>query len=356
MTLQLTSTATRGGRMLADWGGIAQGVELGTNEHGFADLTAFVQLPPPQAFAWFDRAGLPWIEAWGDELAWQGRLEDVRLVDGGIQIVALGAWSAFGDVPYTATPASPTQSDVIVRAILAAARADNPDQLSPDEWRILAPGVDVFDEDYTDARMADILTRLAGLGDDQDPPARWEVGVWEDGLVHFRPRGSDSRTWYTDLPSIEIERSLAQVINSVYTRYDDGTSITGTAADAPSIARYGVTRRRALASRTTDVVQATRERDAALADGAMPIPRAGVTLDRVLTATGTPVPRWMVRSGDTLTIRNLPPDSGDLIDRIRTFRIAETRYRADDDTLTVVPESPLPTLDVLVARSLETAV
>jgi hypothetical protein len=54
-----------------------------------------------------------------------------------------------------------------------------------------------------------------------------------------------------------------------------------------------------------------------------------------------------------MTIRNLPPDAGTLIDRIRTFLIAETRYRPDGDVLEITPESPLPMLDVLVARAME---
>lgn len=341
------------GRMLADWTALVEGLEFATNPHGFASLSAFIRLPQFEAFRWFDQYGLPWLQVNAEAaVVWEGRLEDVDLVDGGIRVVALGAWSAFNDLPYTDTPG--TQSgDVIVKALKDEVISVNPDQLSDDEYLIDDPGVDVYDEVYTDASMTEILNHLAALGDSEAPPRVWEVGVWESRRVHFRPRGSAGQAWYIDAMSPQIQRSLSQVRNSVFTRYDDDTLFTGTETDPISIARYGVTRQLVISSDTTDSGQAERERDAALADQAQPIPRASVPIDVVYNAAGTITPKWMVRSGDTMTIRNLPPDAGTLVDRIRTFLISETRYRPDGDVLEVTPESPLPTLEVLTARALE---
>lgn len=355
MPLQIASFTGPRGVLIADWSDVARNVEFSTNEHGYSSLTAFIPLMPVAAFYWFDRPGLPWIEVWGDgELAWKGRIEDVRLVSGGISLSALGAWSTFGDVPYSDTPGT-VHSNVIVGDVLAAARVDNPTLLSASTALIQDPGVSVHDEDYTDADMRQILTRMATLGDSMTPPRQWEVGIWRNNQLHFRPRGTDARAWYVDAADPEIERSLSRVWNSVYTRYNSGASTTSTANDTPSIVRYGATRRRAVSSRTSDGGQADRERDAALADGATPIPRASVAIDTIYTATGSQAPLWMVRSGDTLTLRNLPPEAGDIIDRIRTFRIAETRFSCETNRLTITPEAPLPLLDNLVARSLEVA-
>ncbi len=350
--LQLAVYDNPRGRMVADWSDLARGAEFSTTEHGYSTLSAFIPLPPVASFYWLDRPGLPWVEVWGSELAWKGRIEDVRLVAGGIQVAALGAWSVFGDVPYSIVTGT-TTSDVIVKDVLDTARVANPTLLSASETLIDDPGVSVYDEDYTGADMRAVLTRLAGLGDSQSPPRQWEVGVWRNSQLHFRPRGTDARHWYIDGGDPEIERSLSKVWNSIYTRYNSGASTTSTASDAASIARYGVTRRKAISSRTTNVVQAERERDAALADGATPIPRASVSIDAIYTAIGSQAPLWMARSGDTVTLRNLPPEAGDIIDRIRTFRIAETTYACETNRLKVTPEAPLPTLDVLVARSLE---
>lgn len=352
MPLQFAIFDSPRGRLLVDWSDIARDVELSTNEHGYSTLTATVPLSAIEAFYWFDRPGLPWIEVWGDDLAWKGRIEDVRLIPGGVALSALGAWSVFGDVPYTDTPGT-VHSSVIVADILTAAYADNPTLLSSSTALIEDPGVNVYDEGYTDADMKAILTRLATLGDSATPPQQWEVGIWRNNQLHFRPRGTDARQWYVDNAAPEVERSLSRVWNSVYARYNSGASTTATADDDPSIARYGVTRRRAISSRTTNGTQADRERDAALADGATPIPRASIPVDCVYTASGTRGQLWEVRSGDTLTLRTLPPEAGDLIDRIRTFRIAETHYNTETDRLDVTPEAPLPTLDVLVSRALE---
>lgn len=352
MPLQIAAVTTSD-MLLADWTHLASDVVITTNDHGYATLTALIALPIVQAFYWFDLPVLVWIEVNGNgEQIWRGRLEDVRLITGGLGIVALGAWSAFGDVPYTATPGT-TTGDAVVKSILAAARAANPTLLHASELLIEAPGVSIYDEEYTDADMRSVLTRLAALGDSQSPPRQWEVGVWENEMLHFRPRGSAGRTWYTDLLNPDIERSLSQLINSVYARYDSGASVTATATDTESVTRYGVTRRQALSSRTSDPTQADRERDAALDDRSAPIPRATIQIQRIVTASDTLAPKYMVRSGDTLVIRNLPPETSALVDRIRTFRIAETRYTADTDTLEVVPESPPPSLDVLIAQSLE---
>ena len=67
-------------------------------------------------------------------------------------------------------------------------------------------------------------------------------------------------------------------------------------------------------------------------------------------AAGGRWPLWMARSGDTITIRNLPPTLSLDVDRIRTFRIAETAYSCDTDVLSVTPELPRPSLEVMVAR------
>jgi hypothetical protein len=341
------------GQLLADWTAIARDVEFATNAHGFASLSAFILLPQAEAFRWFDQYGLPWIQVNSDgPVAWEGRLEDVDLVDGGIRVTALGAWSAFGDLPHSGSPGT-LSSDVIVKDLLDEVLIANPDMLNESELLIDDPGVDVYDEDYEDASMMDILNKLAGLGDSETPPRVWEVGVWEGKRVHFRPRGSAGQAWYIDAMNPQIQRSLSQVHNNVYTRYDGGALTTTPVADAKSIARYGVTRQLALSSDTTNSGQAERERDAALADRATPTPRASVPIDLVFNGAGSIVPKWMVRSGDTMTIRNLPPDAGTLVDRIRTFLVAETRYRPDGDVLEITPEQPLPRLDVLLARAAE---
>lgn len=248
---------------------------------------------------------------------------------------------------------STVTADAIAAALATYVNGINSQQLSASTNLIGAPGLDLSDEIYEDALPADILTRLAGLGDNQTPPRQWEVGVWENRLLHLRVRGSAGRAWYVDTASLDIERSLSTLANAIYGIYQDAsnrTQRTAVATDANSIARFGLTRRNAIAARTTSSTQAGVQRDAALADRKDPPTRSTILIPALYDATGARWPLWAARSGDTITIRNLPPTLSLAIDRIRTFRIAETTYSCDTDMLRVTPELPRPSLEVLLVR------
>lgn len=59
---------------------------------------------------------------------------------------------------------------------------------------------------------------------------------------------------------------------------------------------------------------------------------------------------WEAESGDTVTIRNLPPTISASVDRIRSFVISEVEYDADTGIAKLTPEDPVPSLDVITAR------
>lgn len=240
-------------------------------------------------------------------------------------------------------------ADEIARALVANIGGNG--GLSTSAALISSPGLDLRDEVYEDIYAGEILERLARLGDNQTPPRQWEVGVWEERRLHLRPRGSAGRTWYVDAASLTIERSLEQLTNSVYSVYQDASNRpvrSGVQADAASVARWGLTRRRALGSRTTSASQAAIERDAALQDGKDPKPRASIQIAAVYDATGATWPLWMVRAGDTIVVRSLPPALSSTIDRVRSFVVAQTQYTVDADELRLTPESPLPALESLL--------
>lgn len=507
--LQIAILDAPDGVLLFDLSGLAHNVTATTNGHGFATLTANMDLPLSGAFGLYDRPGLPHVVlADGAEIVFEGRLEDVAITDLGARLTAFGYWRALSDVIYTAlwsdtrvsewrairkedvlyrapdlyqmdtnnrlyiTPAkgntfrngidmgslvyeapsqgqrdiarvsftyellapanwrarltrydngftggavewyldatgsaqtgtvtqnlaspaeivvfdllnntgsgvtltaetgeyylkitnvrvmSTTASTVTVDAIAAAlatyVHGANSSQLSAASTLIAAPGLDLTDEVYQDAYPADILTRLAGLGDNQTPPRQWEVGVWESRLLHLRQRGSAGRAWYVDAGSLDMERSLATLSNAVYGVYQDADNRvrrTEISVDTGSIVRFALTRQAAVAAQTTSSTQAGVQRDAYLADHATPPTRSGIMIAALYDAGGGRWPLWAARSGDTITIRNLPPTLSLDVDRIRTFRIAETSYSCDTDVLSVTPELPRPSLEVLVARN-----
>ncbi len=251
------------------------------------------------------------------------------------------------------TASASVYADEIAKALIAVVASVNPTQLSSDTVLVESPTIDLTDQVYLDLRPAEILNSLIVLGDNQTPPRQWEWGVWEGQRLHLRARGSAGRAWYVDATRLDVERTLDALYNSVYSIYQNesgDTLRTAAEADADSQAIYGVTRQGYISSDTTSAAQAGVERDTALADTKNPRPRAALAFDALYDAAGARWPLWACRSGDTITIRNLPPQLSASIDRVRTFTVSETRYDVDSDVLEATPESPLPRLDVLLAR------
>lgn len=245
-------------------------------------------------------------------------------------------------------------ADEIVKDMVAAAAALNPTQLSTATTLVQSPALDLLGESYEDQYPADILTRLIGLGDNQSPPRQWEWAVWENRQLVFQPRGATARTWYVDLAQPEIERSVNALANSVYADYQTAsgrTLRTSPTSDAASIARYGVTRRTMLPVQSTSATQAAAQQAASLQDTKDPIPRVRLVVEAVFDQNGARWPLTSVRANDTIVIRNLPPTLSTAIDRIRILRAIRTEYDLISGTLTIEPESPLPTLTTLLARA-----
>lgn len=226
-------------------------------------------------------------------------------------------------------------------------------QLNSSTALVDSTNYDLKDEVYEDAIPADIASRLVALGDNQTPPRQWEWGIWEGRRVHFRVRGSAGRTWYVDAQPDEIQRTLELLHNSAYGIYQDvngRTLRTAVSSDDDSLARYQFTRQAGVSASTTSDTQAGNQRNAFLEDAQDPSPRIGFALDSLYDASGVAWPYWAVRSGDTIVVRNLPVTLSTDIDRLRSFRVAETDYAVESNQMRLTPETPLPRLEVLLAR------
>lgn len=230
--------------------------------------------------------------------------------------------------------------------------AINPTHLSSSTALIQSPGLDLTDQVLEDAYLNDVVNTLIGLGDTQTPPRRWEGVIYENRVFAYRPRGSAGRAWYVDASALQVQQTLNDLRNSMYAVYQfpsGGTRRTTTNANAQSVGQYGLTRRAALSTQTTLATLATYLRDTALNDQATPPPRIAVSFPAVYDSGGRRYPLTLVRAGDSLTIRNLPPTYG-LPTRVLTFYLARVEYHGGDQTLVVEPEQPLPRLDVQIAQ------
>jgi hypothetical protein len=246
-------------------------------------------------------------------------------------------------------------ASTIAPALVAEAAALNPGALSDDLTQIASTALDLTDAVYEDALPADVLDDLAARGDGAG--GQIETGVDERGRAYFRPRGSVARTWYVRLEHMELERPISAVENQVYATYEDVSGVrtrrTAVANDTISQADYGLVRVGTVAAKTSNATLAASIRDLALSDRADPQPAASIGIRQIETANGAIVSGDRVRPGDTITIRNLPAlSAGTFVDRIRSFTVSEMTYDAMTGRADVVPETPLPLLDVLIAQGL----
>lgn len=223
----------------------------------------------------------------------------------------------------------------------------NSDQLSSSDVLIEATTTDLEDEIYEDQLPGDILDRLALLHN-------FEVGVWEDRLLHFRERDTENRHWYVDVTRIvNLERSLEEIRNSAYATYRDANGRklrTSVANNTESQDRFDLIRRGFVNVQTTSQTEAETHRDAFLTDRADFAVRAEIEFVRLYDQGGAEYPLYMMRAGDRVTMRNLPPNISTDIDEIRTFLAGRTEYDALNDELALEPRTPTPTLVNLVAK------
>lgn len=498
--LGLTVFTAPGGDFVADWSRRVYELTIETGDHGYHSMTGSVGLTLAESFNIYNdhRGAMHIVLSDGAIVQWEGRIEDIQIVAGGIRFGALGYWRALFDAPYTALWSDSsvanfrilTNSDN-VNDVPAAYETDNNNRLyiaprngedyagnskrcvwayqipsqsgrqivavdysyvldAPADWRLSIinfssswgvtaiarnitstgsalsgtasdtftatdrigfrliynaasatytgqtgaaycrltgirvktttaatitapavvadlishigginsgtistataevedPGVDLDQAIYLDAMPADIIKSLAAIGDDSDPPVRYEAGIYEDRRLFFRPAGSAARAWYVDITAPDMQRSLESLINSAYGVYDGGKYRTATAEDDQSIDENNITRRAAVQATTTSATTAAVYRDAAIEAGKNGRGRAAIRARRLFDENGAPWPAWAVRAGDTITIRNLPPDLANL-DNTRRFTLAGTRYDVLSGELTLIP-AELPTLESLI--------
>lgn len=246
------------------------------------------------------------------------------------------------------TTAAIVTASAIAQDILSYVTGINSEQVRTLTTGVIATTNDLHDQLYEDAQPAAILDDLAELEE-------CEWGVGSGRMFYFWPRGNVRKRWFIDAATIELERSLEAIYNSVYATYraDDGRTLrTAVASNSESLAAFGLTRREPVRTPTTDATEAEAWRDARLSQQALHAVRARVTFSRLLDASGIEWPLWSAIPGDTMTIRNLPAQviGGDEVDNIATFRIDTADYDADRDSLRVEPDTPIPTLITLVAE------
>lgn len=246
----------------------------------------------------------------------------------------------------TTTTATVTASE-IADGLVSYISGINATQVNTAGLLIEATTTDLNDELYEDAYPADVLDRLALLHD-------YEWAVWEGRQLSFHERGSAGRSWYVDVTRIvELQRSLDNVRNSAYGVYRNAAGRmmrTASAGDAVAQSRAGVIRRGYIDVQTTSQGEAQIHRSTWLNDRKNAVIRAQIEFDHLYGAGGGEYPLYVLRAGDTVTMRNLPPTVSPDARRIQTFVIGRTQYDAGRDEISISPQDPTPRIEVLLAR------
>lgn len=249
------------------------------------------------------------------------------------------------------TPRPPVAASDIVASLVGYVNAANPKHLSSETARISTTSTVMQDANYEDKRPADILAELA-------LQHGYQWAVWEDRILEFAPVPTVDtlgvRSWVVDAESdMVVERSLAGVYTNVYASYDsqyDGTLRTNEAVATAVAELIQLKRQQVLSVQTQDATQAAAFRDAALGDWSQRRARVQINFRRVFDSGGGQGRLYQMRSGDIVTIRNLPPTLSEDVDGLRTFVIGETVYDVDAGTMSISPATPTPTLEKMIAR------
>lgn len=243
-------------------------------------------------------------------------------------------------------------ADEVAGNLATTINATNSAQLSSSTALIQLPGRDLLDAQWLDQYGADVLADLVQRGDTTVPPRRWVWSVEIGRLLRFAPLGDGGRTWYVDAAGITVQLSRGNLFNDAYAVYEDPSGWplrTAVNPSVTSVARYGLTRRKMVSVQGSNALQAAAARDTAITQGAFPPPKVQVNFEAVYDASGARWPLYLIRPGDTLFIRNLPPTLSTTVDQIRSFVIARVEYHIYDDTISVEPLDPLPTLEAALA-------
>jgi len=259
-------------------------------------------------------------------------------------------------------------ADDIVRGILGTVNLQNSGQVNSSTALIRSPAIDLIDQVFEDARPSEILNQLAQTGDNASPPNIYEVGVNENKLLYFRPRGYAGQVYYVDVTEVETILSIANIWNNIYATYIGGTLVTTiegglarvgarkvrttNAIDQTSINFIGLIRTNKVDTQATFVAAANTQRDIALNDLKNTQAKASIKFDRVYNKYGGQVPLGTINPGDTFIIRNYPFTliSTAVIDRIKSFRLLEVNYDITKNTLSVTPEDFIPSLGILLRQ------
>lgn len=300
------------------------------------------------------------VESAGLNTTWQGRLEDVEILQLGVtRLVFRGDWSKFRDAVSnnkTYTKDYNTTGDAIIddmiNGTIGPSEGFHTDTDKPSIGTLEAPGVTI-DQTYSDEwNLWQVLTDQSRgvLSFANSSGQKMDLFIYENG-IQYQARNPSAITWRTyvnpdmgvinDFPLRMPWAPMANAVDVIY----GGSSKTAVSVNQTSIDKL-VRRERTVkdVGTTTDATtgpDARRDQEITL-HGDLQQEIDGFEITRVWDANGVEQPLCSVRAGDVIHVSDWMANSLNLgtvdLDALRTFVIEETRCNHRQGALTIRPD------------------
>lgn len=307
---------------------------------GFEFCDFKITLPRGMAHNWYAIAPIHYFKLeirCGQEIVWEGRVEDVEVIPEGLQVHCAGFFSSCRDRGEPTASVAGADADAQIADILTDACVD----INSDQSNIGNSGAAAL-ASFTSNIAQDMILQLAGQGNGSG--AVWDFAIWEAPLsdtdraptAYFAARPTSTITWRTSLDkfvgqSLGLRRSIYDLVN----RYSNADISSTLSEDTTSQTEYK--RRDRVATIDTNEAETviTRQKD-------MP-PSGRSSIGLVYTTSGAIRPLWAVRAGTLLQIDDVAYIGRQITtvrDQLAVLYIARTVYNADQNTLEIEWEGP----------------
>lgn len=340
-----------------------QNPKFSTKLHGGFNLCSFaLKADLPQAWHWLiNRMFFRVVIADKSRMLWEGRIQDIGISPGMVDITAYGYYASLNDEPYRT--AYDDDADVVIKAMLTAAAP----QINADQSNIAATGgppiISSAGPAYLDKKVRVLVEKFMKFG---GTGTQWYFAIWDNRIPYLFQRNISSVDWTVklgDLARFKLRHSGSDLWNESYAVYEDGgLARTPDAEDTTSQAKYGDGTNDFIRSHaiqdlgTVDAEAAESARDTWLAEhkDIWPTLEDIALGDRVYDTNGVAYPSSWVRAGDVLRVLDLVPATSSLDevsrDALRTFYILETNYNAGLQQNQIVVDTESNSLDAIIAR------
>lgn len=258
-------------------------------------------------------------------------------------------------------------ADEILKYTVSGIYNLNPNYINPTTTYIQSPQRDIEEAWFEDLSGLDVVDFLLNIPDSNGN--QYELKIWENQKVLFRPEKTVFNTWYVSVDSFELVRTLEETYNQyrgVYSKKiypnedgvlekpessqgEDRIYRTNWYNNTQSIKNYGLVRQATVKLPTDSHTTAqTKAQQLASMKPVLQL-KSSIPVSYVLDSYGSKKDARLVRSGDKIIILNVPAP---LVEEIEnTFWVEETKWDENNQIMTITPEAPIDTLATIVGGS-----